>query len=209
MSESGKTSPPGVQSLPHRDNIRSMQDENRIPGLQTNLPSQPHDNITESRDDFSDISSSPRVQSMANWDKDNPFNPQQKRVPINVPRSTGEWSTKFQHRCDQLGLKPEFSYAEVKEQSFNASLRVGEWSLTTPEPKPNKKLAKEEVCKLAVERMPAVEKMEGVERAGKKRTSEDAALEAASVSRADRSEDWISILNGEFLERPMIWSHSH
>ena len=50
--------------------------------------------------------------------------------------------------------------------------------------------------------MPLVDQMEGIEGAGKKgkkRKSEDAGLKMPGVNERDRTEDWISVLNGTLI----------
>lgn len=180
-----------------------QQDENQVPHPDQRprlaLRSLPYqDNVQDFADDFSDRSCSPGLQGIDDWMQSNPDTRGQKLVSATVHRSTGEWATKLQHRCDQRGVRPEYYYQEVSKGSFTATLEVGGRRFVSTTPHPSKKLAKEEVCKLALEAMPAVEKMEGVEGAGKKgkkRKSEEAGVGMPGVPKSDRSEDWITLLN--------------
>lgn len=183
-------------------------DDNAIPDQTQSAalsgpPFEPHnDNIDDDRDDFSD-SVSPKLIPMEEWEKQNPAAPyvlKRKVIPATVPKSTGEWTAKFQHRCDQYGVRPEFVYDENPMYHFNATLTVSGRTFQTQQPQPSKKHAKEEVCMLALAEMPPLEKekevqMRGAGKKGKKRKSEYPGLEPLDVKKSDRSEEWIGLLN--------------
>lgn len=167
--------------------------------------SQLRDDRDDLMNDLTNATCSPNVQSMEDWEKANPYTGRPKLVPTTVPRSTGEWKIKLQHKCDRDGVRPEFVYTQPSEQAFIAILSVHGKTFETPTPQPSKKLAQEEVCKVAVAGMPPMEQMQGLEgtaNRGKKRKSGDIDLEQPVRPQADKSEDWISLLNSELLSLP-------
>ena len=141
----------------------------------------------------------PNLQSMEDFERENPYKPvlpKEKLISIGVSKPTGEFSTKFAHQCDQHQVRPVFTYHEVAKNHFTAQVAIGDEAIELTEPQPSKKHAKDEVCRLALERMPKIEKMEGLDKRGKKRKSGEA-LENPQ-SRRDDSENWVGILNSAF-----------
>lgn len=135
----------------------------------------------------------PDLQSIDDFERENPYTPRPKLVPVISRKSNPEHAVKFQHLCDQHGVLPEWTIEGTTAQGFLARVQIGTESITIDEPQPNKKLAKEEVCKLAIARMPQLpfDQMDGVVRKrGTKRKSESA------IITVDKSENWIGTLNG-------------
>ncbi|KAK3710692.1 hypothetical protein LTR37_010111 [Vermiconidia calcicola] len=127
------------------------------------------------------------LQSIDDFDKAFPY--REKKPKLVAVRSKGnpEASIKFQHLCDQCGIRPEFTFSEPFPGYFQATVRFGGESVETIEPQPSKKQAKDAVCELAIPRITALESDKG----GKKRKSVDASNESPDV---DRSENWIGML---------------
>lgn len=143
------------------------------------------------------------IQSLEDYEAIYP--PRPRMVPVSARRqqSSGEAATKFKGLCDRHGVKPVFSFEETEPQSFLAKVQIGSESFQLPEPRPGKREAKEELCKLAIPHIPAIEKMEGNKksRASKRKPSEpdrfDAGRAPFPTSKVDQSENWIGILNGK------------
>ena len=147
---------------------------------------------------LADLDNMLSLQSMDDFDGENPYVTRPKLVPVVSRKPNGELATKFQHLCDQHGVKPVWTVEEVSAYRFVGKVQIGSESIGIDEPKPSKKLAKEEVCKLAIARMPHIEKMDlGVEkkRGTKRKKSETTQDFTPSL---DKSENWIGILCGEW-----------
>lgn len=188
---------PASCGQPERDeNVQPTLEQLFNPALKT---TQPHDNVQDARDEFAD-SRNQEIISMEAFDEANPYQPKVKLVPATVPKSTGEWKTELKHHCDQFGVRPVVSYEEVSSQSFIAKLDVAGRIFVTKDPQPSKKHAQEEACKLALAEMPPLDKMEGMDGAGKrgkKRKSGDDVAEA--TPRRDESENWVGVLNSQYI----------
>lgn len=176
------------------------QNEDQMPAMSglalSTQFTQHYDTPQDAQDDWPE-SPVQQLQSIEDWEVENPHVPQQKMVSATVPKSTGEWTTKFQHQCDQHGVRPVFSYEEPSPFSFIAVLEVDGKQFRTETPLSSKKHAKEKVSKMGLAALPPLDKMEGVAKRGTKRKS-DAALEGAPTK--DGSENWIGILNSGSIQ---------
>lgn len=192
-------------SLPCHGSVHFPQNEGVKPVLQVFLPSQmqhqsPSNNADEEQDSPNALfpaSERADIQPLLQWQADNPQPQQPKLLSATAPRSTGEVKTRFQHLCDEHRATPSFDYQEVAPQSFLATLDVHGRHFESSVPQPSKKLARDEVCKIALTQMRPTDKMAGVESAGqkaKKRKSENAGLEQP-VRKSDKSEDWITLIH--------------
>ena len=134
------------------------------------------------------------LQSIEEFDLQNPHRPKPKYIPLQVEKTNGEQTTKLQHLCDQHGVRPIFTFEEIHSQAFSATveIRLGTDTIKEriEEPKPSKKHAKEEVCRLAIARMPPVDKMHGIEkdRRKKRKASDDVG--------GVESTNWVGVLQG-------------
>ncbi|KAK3723235.1 hypothetical protein LTR37_001958 [Vermiconidia calcicola] len=167
----------------------SSQEQRHNPGDQNPFSPPPSgqtndENVSLAPSGFAELAN---LQSIDDFDKAFPY--REKKPKLVAVRSKGnpEASIKFQHICDQCGLRPEFTFSEPFPGYFKATVRFAGEVVETTEPQPSKKQAKDAVCELAIPRVSAFESVKG----GKKRKSVDVGNESPDV---DRSENWIGML---------------
>ncbi|KAK5130193.1 hypothetical protein LTR08_002402 [Meristemomyces frigidus] len=132
-----------------------------------------------------------RLQSIDDFDKENPFTPKPKLIQIKPTKIILECAIRVNNLWISHGIIPEFTYNWFAQQCTSVKLQFLDEVLEVNGPFASKKHAKEEVCKLALPRMQALDKQLG----RKRKVCEAPETSSSGVSAAVlKSENFVSLL---------------
>ena len=138
----------------------------------------------------------PNLMSIDDFEKENPFTPKQTLVQIKPTKLVAESVVRVHNFWTSQGITADFEYERNAQVIMSVTLSFLDEMLKADGPFASKRHAKEEVCKLALPRMEALDKQSNA----KKRKSTEA-LEAAHsrISPALlKSENFVGLLQGEW-----------
>ena len=136
-----------------------------------------------------------RLQSIADFDKENPYIPKAKKATISPPPKDGNGAgsvAQFYSLRDIHGIQPDFRISEVLGEGFRAKVVLGKLVEQLDHSYPSKQAAKEAVCQLAIPHLVAIPTKTGTKRKA-----------ASPVVEVDTSENWIGILQ-EFTQQEKL-----
>ena len=136
------------------------------------------------------------LQSMDDFEKENPWTPKQKLIPVKATKVKPESSIRFNNLCVKHFIVPDFTYDMPAETCFSVTVQFGDMSAEAIGPYSSKKHAKEAVSKVALPQMEAFHDKESK----KKRKGSEALQSPSSRTSAAvlNSENFIGLLQSRF-----------
>ena len=168
------------------DLAQTMRDFAPPPSAQ---PIQEFPRLAENEDD-----EYPLLQSLEDFDKQNPWQPKPKLVPAQSIKVNPEYSIKFNNLCVKHFIVPAFEFDMPAGVCHSVRVQFGDRTLQLEGPFANKKHAKEDICKQAWPQL-----LEMDEQLHKKRkVSQTQQVRSGSVSgEVLNSENFIGLLQGK------------
>ncbi|KAK3115606.1 hypothetical protein LTR53_004864 [Teratosphaeriaceae sp. CCFEE 6253] len=91
-----------------------------------------------------------QLQDIDSWERENPRVEKQTLSPIQAVKANPEHLIKFHTACQDRGITPIFDFSEPTPYRFRATVVFGGETVECDGDFPSKKLAKEDVCKRAI-----------------------------------------------------------